>query len=155
MKKKNLFFLLPILVFGQDYGLGVGIVLGSPTGFSGQYRIGQTSALEINAGWSLIGDKGFHASADYQYLFPGVIKNEEGVTLQTVAPYVGIGGRALFKTTDDAGDDTEFHVGVRLGGGIEYWFSRFDIFLELYPVVDIVPKTDYDFEGGLGGRFHF
>jgi hypothetical protein len=46
-------------------------------------------------------------------------------------------------------------VGVRLGGGLEYAISRFALFLEIYPVVNVIPSTDFDLEGGIGFRFYF
>jgi len=55
----------------------------------------------------------------------------------------------------DQDDNTEFKVGVRLGGGIEYIIDRFSIFLEIMPVVNMIPRTEFDFEGGLGFRFNF
>ena len=72
--------------------------------------------------------------------------------MKRMANVFGIGGRMRVKADDDA---TEFHVGVRIGGGIEFLVRRFGIFLELYPVVNLIPSTDFDFEGGLGCRFYF
>lgn len=145
-------FLMSPLLFGGKYG--VGIIIGSPTGFTGKHIMAKGSAIAVNAGWSLLGEKGFHVTGDYQFLFPGVIKNEEGEPLESVVPYFGIGGSFRFKE-NEATDETDFHVGMRIGGGIEYLVTRFGVFLELYPVVDFLPETDFDFEGGLGFRFYF
>lgn len=153
MKTKTFvtFLLIPCFLAGGTYGIGV--ILGSPTGLSGKYIMGRSSAMQLHIGWSLIGNVGFHAAGDYQFLFPGVIKNEEGKGLETVVPYFGIGGRFCLKENEQ--DETDFHVGLRIGGGIEWFINRFGVFLELYPVVDFVPRTDLDFEGGLGFRFFF
>jgi hypothetical protein len=132
--------------------LGLGLIIGSPTGFSAKYLMGRTSAIEVNAGWSFIGNVGIHITGDYQHLFTGVVHDEYGNPLETVIPYLGIGGRFRIK---DVEGDAEFHVGVRMGGGIEYMLGDIGIFLELYPVVNIIPSTDFDFEGGLGGRYYF
>jgi hypothetical protein len=153
MKKYSLLLLLiPCLLFGGKYGIGV--ILGSPTGFTGKSFLSRRSAVQINAGWSFVGAVGFHATGDYQFLFPGVVHGETGESLDNVVPYLGIGGRFRFKE-NDATNETDFHVGLRLGGGIEYLIDRFGVFLEIYPVVDFVPETDFDFEGGLGFRFYF
>lgn len=153
MKKYSiLLVLIPCVLFGGGYGIGV--IIGSPTGFTGKYFLARRSAIQINAGWSFLGDVGFHITGDHQFLFPGVIRGEEGRSLENIVPYLGIGGRFRVKE-GGAGDNTEFHVGLRLGGGIEYLIDRFGVFLEIYPVVDFIPKTDFDFEGGLGFRFYF
>lgn len=153
MKKYGiLLFLIPCLLFGSRYGIGV--VIGSPTGFTGKYFLARKSAIQINAGWSFIGNVGFHITGDYQFLFPGIIRGEQGERLENIVPYLGIGGSFRVKENESA-NETDLHVGLRLGGGIEFLIDRFGIFLELYPVVDFVPKTDFDFEGGLGFRFYF
>lgn len=152
--KKNFFliaFLTPFILFGQNFGIGV--VIGSPTGLSGKYLLGYRAAIAANAGWSFIDNEGLHLTCDYQYLFPTVIKTEEGKEIKNLTPYVAIGGRFLFKEKEP-GNETEFHLGLRIGGGIEYVIARFGIFLEILPVVDLIPKTDFDIEGGLGLRFY-
>jgi len=142
---------LPLFIFAGN--LGLGLIIGSPTGFSGKYLITRQSAIEVNAGWSFLNNPGIHLTGDYQHLFSGVVHDEYGNPLETVIPYLGLGGR--FRVRSPEGRDTEFHIGIRMGGGIEYMLSRVGIFLELYPVVNIIPETDFDFEGGLGGRYYF
>ncbi len=153
MKKFLLFsiFFLPLQLHSQGYGLG--IIIGRPLGFSGKYQLAQNAAVVVNAGWSLLHDIHFHATGVYEYQFPGVIKNEEGEPLNNVAPYLGIGGRLLLKARE-SGDETEIYTGLRLGGGIEYSVSRFGVFFELYPVINVIPSTEFDLEGGLGLRFY-
>lgn len=147
-----LIIIVPLLGFGQQYNYGIGIILGYPTGFSGELVWSENSAIVFNAGWSLREDFGLHVTATYQFMFPGVIKGEEGEALNQVVPYLGVGGRMLL---EDKEGDSDVHVGLRGGGGIEYLIKRFGLFVELYPVVDIIPETDADFEGGLGFRFYF
>jgi hypothetical protein len=154
MKKYSLLilFLLPAFLFGGKYGIGV--ILGSPSGFSGKAFLARRSAVQINAGWSFIDNVGFHITGDYQFLFPGVIRGESGEALNNVVPYLGVGGSFRVKENEQ-NDETRFHLGMRIGGGIEYLIDRFGVFLELYPVANFVPETDFGFEGGLGFRFYF
>jgi hypothetical protein len=151
-----MFFITPLLLFGER--LGIGIIIGSPTGFSGKYRFARRAAIAVNAGWSLFGSKKFHCTGDYQFLFPTTIRwydefESKTTEIKNLIPLLGIGGRMVLK--DDELGDTEICVGMRIGGGVEYLISRFGVFLELYPVVNIIPSTDFDFEGGLGFRFYF
>ncbi|MEO0137218.1 MAG: hypothetical protein ABIL39_10020 [candidate division WOR-3 bacterium] len=139
--------------------LGVGIIIGSPTGFTLKFILARNSALAGNVGWSIGDNPRLHLTGDYQFLFPTVLRwtdemNGEQREIKNLTPFLGIGGRFKFKE-NEADQNTELNIGLRLGGGIEYGISRFGIFLELYPVVNILPATDFDIEGGLGGRFYF
>jgi hypothetical protein len=144
--------IIPAVLMGQNYIYGIGVILGSPTGLSGKLILGRRSAIAVHAGWSIIGDKGLHITGDHQFLFPGVIQRDDGTPNKDVVLYAGIGGRFRFKEREG---DNDFHLGVRIGGGIEYFVEQFGFFFELYPVVDIVPETGFDFEGGIGARFYF
>jgi hypothetical protein len=63
--------------------------------------------------------------------------------------YVGVGGRVVF--SDDA------TIGVRVPLGLDYMFSNapVDIFVELVPILNLAPSTDFDFNGGIGARYWF
>ncbi|MBE0432448.1 hypothetical protein IBX73_03155 [candidate division WOR-3 bacterium] len=134
--------------------LGFGVILGSPTGLAFKYRATKRSAFAAHAGWSFIDNPGIHLTGDYQHLFPMTIETEEGTTINDLTLYIAAGGRFRFKKVD-ATDETNFHLGLRIGGGAEYRIDRFGIFLEIVPVVDLIPETDVDLEGGLGFLFYF
>ncbi len=153
--KKNLVVLIALLLIPgvlSSQQLGLGAVVGSPTGLALKYMLGRSSAFAAHAGWSIIGDKGIHITGDYQYLFHMVIRTAEGATVSSLAPYVAAGGRFRFK---ERNGDNEFHLGMRIGGGMEYMLSRVGIFLEIVPVINLIPETDFDLEGGLGFLFYF
>jgi opacity protein-like surface antigen len=154
MKKILLVLLMtaPVVLCGAN--LGIGVILGSPTGLSFKYLVSRTSALAAHAGWDFRHDTGIHVTGDYQHLFPMVIETEEGTAIDDFTPYIAVGGRFRFKEVV-ATDDNEFHLGLRVGGGVEYNVSQFGIFLEVLPVVDLIPSTDFDIEGGLGFLFYF
>ena len=63
--------------------------------------------------------------------------------------YVGIGGRVVLA------DNPSF--GIRIPVGIDYLFADapIDIFLELVPIMDLSPKTDFGIGGGIGIRYWF
>jgi len=152
--------LLPLLLTAQNSGPSIGIILGSPTGFTFKYVFAPTKAIAINAGWGLVGDVHFSASCDYQFLFPQTMRwtdEFEGSSheLKGLTPYLGVGGRLSIEEEPKPSNDIKLHAGVRLGGGIEYAINRFGVFLEIYPVVDIIPGTEFDIMGGLGFRFYF
>jgi hypothetical protein len=145
------------LSYAQSFGIG--IILGSPTGFTTKFIMTQRSAIAANIGWSLGDNPRLHFTCDYQFLFPTVLRwtddmSGEQKEIKNLIPYIGIGGRFKFKENEPA-NEAELNIGLRLGGGAEYKISKFGIFLEIYPVVNILPSTDYDIEGGLGTRIYF
>ncbi len=142
--------------FAQTFGLG--IILGSPTGFTGKVIFTKNSAFAVNLGWSLGEHPRLHITGDYQFLFPTVLRWQDDMTgeqreIKSLTPFLGIGGRMKIVENDRGEED--LHLGMRLGGGAEYQIHKFGIFLEIYPVVNIYPSTDFDLEGGLGCRFYF
>ncbi|MEO0142638.1 MAG: hypothetical protein ABIL70_04405 [candidate division WOR-3 bacterium] len=150
--------LFSLITAGFAQHLGLGIILGSPTGFTGKVIFTKNSAVAANIGWSITENYHLHITTDYQFLFPSVIRWQDEMTgeqkeIKGLIPFLGVGGRLRIKETEQ--NETELHIGMRLGGGIEYTIVRFGIFLEIYPVVNIFPATDFDLEGGLGIRFYF
>jgi hypothetical protein len=157
MKRTILTLLLVALAIpaaAPGANLGLGVILGSPTGLAFKYQAARRSAIAARAGLSFIDDPGIHLTCDYQYLFPAVFQTEEGTTIDDFTFYVAAGGRFRFKKIE-ATDETKFHLGLRIGGGAEYRIGRFGIFLEIVPVVDLIPETAFDLEGGLGFLFYF
>jgi len=69
----------------------------------------------------------------------------------TLPYYFGVGCRVLLHEGNDS------RLGVRLPIGLDYLFEggRFDVFIEVAPVLDLVPDTDFDLSGGVGARFYF
>ncbi|MEO0096321.1 MAG: hypothetical protein ABIL46_06660 [candidate division WOR-3 bacterium] len=139
--------------------LGVGIIIGSPTGFTAKFIMTQRYAIATNIGWSFGDHPMLHITCDYQFLFPTVLRwtddmTEEHREIKNLTPYLGIGGRFRLKENEPE-NKTQLNIGLRLGGGAEYKISNFGIFLEIYPVVNILPATDFDLEGGLGARIYF
>lgn len=129
----------------QDKGFGLGIILGEPTGISGKQWLSANSAIDGAAAWNF-GNGGYlHLHADYLLHNYDVFKVKEG----RLPLYYGIGGRVGF------GDKTV--VGLRGVVGIAYLFSGapVDAFLEIAPIMDLVPGTSFHVHGGIGARFYF
>lgn len=118
--------------------VGVGIVLGEPSGVLAQFFMTRKSVLDVTAAWSF--DQWFMVAADYQ-------------TYNYIADappewrwYYGVGGYAAFPENEDG------IVGVRVPLGISYSFPRsfIDLWLEIDPALKLVPKTEAALQGGLG-----
>jgi hypothetical protein len=160
MKKNILLFmvlgLMMILVkpiAAQDHGFGMGLILGEPTGLSAKAWTSTDNAFDFAVAWSFNNyhhdnnhnDGSLLLQADYVWHFFNAISVSKG----KLPIYVGIGARVVLA------DDPSF--GVRIPVGIDYLFADapIDIFLELVPIMDLSPETDFGIGGGLGIRYWF
>jgi hypothetical protein len=134
---------------GPVGALGLGVILGEPTGLSFKQWIVGGNAIGGAAAWSFEDESAFHVHVDYLYHRPGpaqIDAEDEGRLLW----YFGIGGR-LKAEEDDS------RIGVRVPLGVDYVFSGapLDIFLEVAPLLDLAPGTDFRLHGGFGIRYYF
>ena len=149
--KKFIFITIYLLVsisgftFSQDKKIGAGIILGEPTGFSFKYWLTQSTALDAGLAWSFVDENAFQIQADYLIHNFSLIKVSSG----KLPFYFGIGGRLKFAN--------DVSLGVRVPLGLAYIFSDepIDIFLEIVPILDLVPKTDFTIGAAIGGRYFF
>jgi hypothetical protein len=126
---------------------GIGIIIGEPTGIDAKCFLNETNAIEGALAWSLSGHNEVHIQAEYLYHFYDWIKVEKGL----LPVIFGIGGRIVIR------EDAKDVFGLRIPGGLSYEFAEglFDVFLELVPILDLTPDTDFDLEGAIGVRIWF
>jgi hypothetical protein len=131
-------------IAAQDRGFGMGIILGEPTGLSAKLWTSSDNAFDFAAAWSFKGDGSLLLQADYVWHF-----NLIPVSSGKLPLYVGIGGRVVLA------DDPQF--GIRIPIGLDYLFAAapIDVFVELVPILDLSPSTDFGFGGGIGIRYWF
>ena len=129
----------------QDHGFGMGLILGEPTGLSAKLWTSSDNAFDFAAAWSFKGDGNLLLQADYVWHFFELMPVPSG----KLPLYIGIGGRVVLA------DDPSF--GIRIPIGIDYMFADapIDVFLELVPILDLSPETDFGVGGGLGIRYWF
>lgn len=139
------FILCASVVEAQNRGTGVGIIIGEPTGISAKYWLSNRTAMDGGLAWSFAKESSFHIHGDYLWHVFDALKAEE----TTIPLYFGVGGR--LKLSKDA------HLGVRIVGGIAYMVYEvpLDVFLEIAPIMDLIPATRLAMNGGIGVRFFF
>ena len=148
---KKLSLLIVLLVFlcspimAQDKSFGLGIILGEPTGISLKLWTGENSAIDGAAAWSFREKGFFHIHFDYLFHNFSMFNVKKG----RLPFYYGIGGRIRFE------NETKF--GIRIPLGIAYIFEEapFDIFLEIVPLLNLVPDTKFDINASIGFRYYF
>ena len=143
--------------------LGLGVIVGSPTGISGKFRASKANSFDAAVG---LGFGNFlHVHADWLYEMPALLR-EEGVTLSWFA---GVGGRFAVRDHDDNGkgnddnddnddDDDDVDAGPRVPVGLELKFSsvpQLELFGELALGLEIADDTGLFLDGGLGARWFF
>jgi hypothetical protein len=126
--------------------LGVGVMLGEPTGLSAKAWTSRETALDLGVAWSFADEVALHVHSDYLVHKPGPPEIEVGGLLF----YFGLGGR--MKLEEDGN-----RVGVRVPLGLDYLFaqSHLEFFLEIVPILDLAPETELMGNGGLGIRYYF
>ena len=150
MKKLMVITILAVLVFtgntfAQDKKLGLGIIVGEPTGLSGKYWLSDTTAVDAAAAWSFDGDNEVQIHADYLWHKLDLIT----ISNHQVPLYYGLGGRIKFA------DDTK--VGLRIPVGLTWMIPKthIDVFGEVAPIMDLAPDTDFHLNAAIGARFYF
>jgi hypothetical protein len=131
--------------------IGLGIMIGEPTGITGKYWMNPTNALAGGVAWSFRRHSNRSRSStiylhlDYQAHNFNLFEVEQG----RMGFYYGIGGR--LRSGGDA------NVGVRIPLGLNYLFANnpLEIYFEIVPVLDLMPETDLDGNGGIGIRYYF
>jgi hypothetical protein len=141
--------LLPMLIYStaeaQNNSFGLGVIIGEPTGISGKLWTGYNTAIDGAVAWSFEKESSMHLHGDLLFHSFNRARVDKGKLLL----YYGIGGRIKFE------DDSK--VGVRVPLGINYLFadSPLDFFLEIVPILDLAPKTDFSLNGAIGIRYFF
>jgi hypothetical protein len=155
MYRTIVFLLLTVVTFygsvgAQDSGFGLGIILGEPTGLSLKQWVDGNTAIDGAIAWSFGKHDALHLHADYLVHNFKLFKMEQG----KLPLYYGIGGRIKF---EENGHDEETKIAVRIPVGISYILanSPLDIFLEIAPLLDLTPSTEFDLNGAIGIRYFF
>jgi hypothetical protein len=132
-------------VSAQENGFGLGLILGEPTGVSLKTWVTDNAAMAGAVAWSFGKKDALHLHADYLIHDFRVIRMEE----DNFPLYYGIGGRIRFEENDK--------IGVRIPVGMNYLFTDapLDIFLEIVPLLNLAPSTDFDLNGAIGVRYFF
>lgn len=135
-------------LYAQDHDkdLGIGFMVGEPTGLSLKSWSGGGNAIDVGLAWSLGRYDAIHLHADYLWHNYEVFADTDPGTLPL---YYGIGGRAIF-------DENNAILGARVPVGMNYLFddAPIGLFLEVAPIFNVAPETDFDLDGAIGVRVY-
>jgi hypothetical protein len=126
---------------GIDKGtLGIGIILGEPTGITAKLYLKDDQAIQAAIGSAFIGG-GLQLHADYVF-HPYILQTRPSFVLPV---YFGPGVRLIDYT--NGRDDSSFAIGARLVGGLLFDFK--DVPLDAF--VEVAGVLEYEFKDGRGG----
>ena len=140
------------LSFGESsHNFGVGIIAGEPTGVSFKLWTSQTTGFDAGAAWSFVGGEYFQVHGDFLLHNYNLFRVDTG----KMSLFYGVGGRLKFG--EDALGDNETTLSLRVPVGIAYEFEKtpIEIFLEIVPMLDVVPATEISIAGAVGFRYYF
>jgi hypothetical protein len=125
--------------------IGLGVILGEPTGVSFKIWNRQTVAFDAGAAWSIVDEKNFQIHGDLLLHNFNLFKVETG----RMALYYGVGARVWFSS------DTVVSLRVPVGLSYEFEKTPVELFLEVVPMLDLIPATDVSMGGAVGFRYYF
>ncbi len=139
----------------SDNKVGLGLMVGEPTGISFKAWTSDDTAIDAGLAWSVGRYDAVNIHADYLWHHFGVFGDD--IEKGQLPVYYGIGGRIVFADDyPDPGDENVL-LGARVPVGINYLLEENPIgfFLEVAPIVNIIPETDFDVDAALGVRYYF
>lgn len=131
--------------YGQNERSGIGIIVGEPTGIAFKQWTGANDAIDAAVAWSFYEAASFYLHADYLMHNFSLIQVSSG----RFPIYYGIGGRIKFTS--------KTRLGAQIPLGASYIFEEapLDVFIEIRPVLDLIPGTEFTVSGGIGIRYYF
>lgn len=151
MKNNLLKIILVTIIFStisaaQTKGFGLGILVGEPTAVSAKYWTSGSTAFDFGIGYSFEKNSYLNIHTDYLFHVKNIFETAENISL-----YYGPGARLRFV------ENATTRLGFRFDVGL-VWIPRnapIDVFIEVAPLLDIIPETDFSFNGGIGVRYFF
>ncbi len=150
-----------LVALAQPRAFGLGLILGEPTGISAKGYIGNDRAIAGAIAWRLWRGNALHIHADHLYHDRGLI----GVPRGSMPLYYGFGVRLRTWTGERYWHRGRYHdiherrvdLGVRFPVGLAYEFggAPLDIFVEVAPILDLLPDTRVEINGSIGMRYWF
>ena len=141
---------IPTLAQAHPRNIGLGVMVGAPTGLSGKAWLDEVHAIDF-----AVGSFGYYVGqqynelnvhADYLWHMFGVFGDRGSNAYSHLPLYLGVGG--VFNSPSVAG--------VRGVMGITYLFDQpFDAFFEIAPTLVLAPGVGFGTDAGLGARYYF
>lgn len=128
--------------------IGVGLILGEPTGVTALFEVNDVNEVDVGIGGSTY--RSVSVWGDFLWTQPKVF----GTQSEFQRGLVGYFGPGMFFDRLGA-----LGMGLGLRGlfGVRWSIpaSAFKLHFEMAPAISLLPAATFGFQAGLGGRFHF
>ena len=131
--------------------IGVGMMLGEPTGLSGKLLFDDRHAVDAGLSFSFVSES-LHVHSDYLIHVSEMDGHFDGGRW---SPYFGIGGIVQIADRKGANNDGRLAVRVPFGLALHVDGQPFDVFVEFVPGMRVLPETRFDLGGAIGARYFF
>lgn len=147
------FFMLLSATPASAQGVGLGLIVGDPTGLTLKFPLSSNTAIDlaIGADTTDFGDNDDDGQLHVDWLYsPLLLGRGNGVAIPL---YFGIGGVIEF---DDQGANDDLDLGIRTPLGIAFEFTRspIELFLEFGIEFMFIDANELEVTGALGIRFY-
>jgi len=140
-------------------GLGIGVILGEPTGLSMIVRNQGAMATSAAMAWSVPESK-LQLHGDLQFKMVNI--HDPNAPSMSFPLHTGIGLRLRLAGNPGADNftgpaDLPVQIGVRMPLGLSLLPDDYplDAFIEIVPVIGIFPATNFDLDAAIGFRAFF
>lgn len=132
--------------------LGLGFILGNPTGFSANYRLlPKNRSIDVALAFDLINHSIINLHTTYLWHYPNAMQ----VSGQYLGWYYGLGAKLQTKRKINPNDEISFGPRASLGVNFPLEKGRFDLFGETALTMNIFPRTNAILDLAIGGRIYF
>jgi hypothetical protein len=128
--------------------VGVGLVVGDPTGLSLGLRGNAWTGAQAGAG---VDGRRFDAHADYLQ----TVTVLEPAKRFKVPLYVGVGAGVTTAEKGVFGSPAAVTVRVPVGASVLFDRAPVEIFAQAVPTIRVLPGTAFGLDLGVGGRYYF
>lgn len=138
---------------------GIGISAGEPTGVSMKYWLNKKAALEGVVGYSIVNYYDYYDDYYYEHYNKRDWKYKRSLYLhldylmhhnlvKKLYFTYGVGGKIVFHE--------DVVIGMRIPLGLNYIFTEvpLDVSLDIVPVLNLLPATDFRFDPSISLRFN-
>ena len=131
-------------------GTGLGIAAGEPSGVAAAFRPNDQSTFAGVVGWSLA-QSTLHIHTDYLITFARV---QPDPALELMLNFF-VGAGASLDLGEWTGNTPTVAVRLPIGASMEFGEKPLDLYIELVPLMGLVPDTRTDLDGTVGIRVWF